>query len=431
MMRKKNIFSFIMIAVLILAFTACRSRAPTHGEQASTDDRSSDTTVAQTIEKQPLSDEENAWIVQNLNEFAFRSTPAVIAVSENSNTLYSPAGLYIALSMLVECADGDTETEILDLLQPVEPGAQLDMGSLLNRNMVFQNKNGRQSVDNSIWLVDNCEIADNIRETLARVYGVEYFALDPQNPDDMADWAGERTLGDLPRRDDPLSDDIAMVIINLLSFKDSWQIPFDEGRTSQDVFTLTGGETCTADYMHAGAERPFIQSDTFAAAAYNFSSGAKIHFILPNEGVTPEDLLADSAVISSAINYNAADNPYIVSPGRVSYKIPKISFTSSMDLTEAMQGLGMVSAFDGGFPSILSPSGPVAVDAIYQDCYFAMDEKGAVAEAKTEIHMTSSAAPPPEEQPLLLELHLTRPFLFVITSPEGYVTFVGVVNMPD
>lgn len=221
-----------------------------------------------------------------------------------------------------------------------------------------------------------------------------------------------------------------MVLVNLISFKDNWRVPFDASQTTQEEFTLADGTTHDADYMNAYAtDRVFIQTDTFAAADYAFSNGSAIHFILPEEGVSPETLLA----AGSAIDYSS-DSTYKVFPGMVSYKIPKISFSSSMDLSETMQELGMASAFGGGFPSITPPPeyDYVRVSAIYQDCFFAMDEQGTAAEARTEIHMAaeSAAEEPEKEEPPLLELHLTRPFLFVITAPEGYMTFVGVVNTP-
>jgi len=454
-MKMNRNIGILMSMVLLVSLMACRtadnvSSAPTAPEEeisVSLEPDQPETPPVVVIEKSALSDGDKAWIKQNLNDFAFRSAPKVLTAepeSDSPNILYSPAGLYLALSMLGECADGDSEAEVLGFLQPVEQGIQSDMSKALMGNMIFQNENGRQVVENSIWLAEDCEIVPDVQALLEERYSADIMELDLSNPQAMDEWASGYMEGTLPERRD-LGQDAVMVITNLISFKDNWIVPFNKDNTVTEDFTLPNGEIQKADYMCAYSEGGFIQMGTFAAASYPFKNGSRIHFILPEEGVTPEELLADSGTLSTAIDYSAG-NQALVMPGCVSYKIPKTSFTSSMELTDAMKTLGMEAVFAGGLPAIVAPPDTVYMDedgeeiadgghpfvsGVFQDCYFEINEKGALAEARTEIVIAAeSEAEEVEELPPLLELHLTRPFLFIITSPEGYVTFVGVVNNP-
>ncbi|HHX30555.1 MAG TPA: serpin family protein, partial [Clostridiaceae bacterium] len=97
------------------------------------------------------------------------------------------------------------------------------------------------------------------------------------------------------------------------------------------------------------------------------------------------------------------------------------------DLLNALEefGLGDLLGFDADFSGIYD--GDIAVSAISQETFIALDEKGVEAAAMTDMRLPGSAAPVPRE---VLELHLDRPFLFVISDPAGVPLFVGIVRNP-
>ena len=56
----------------------------------------------------------------------------------------------------------------------------------------------------------------------------------------------------------------------------------------------------------------------------------------------------------------------------------------------------------------------------------AIDEEGVTAAAYT-VMATAEAGEPPEEE---VDFILDRPFIFVITNPDGLPLFAGIVNEP-
>lgn len=54
---------------------------------------------------------------ENVQSFVRASTGAMLESGNGGNFVYSPLNVYMALSMLAECTDGDSRTQILSLLR--------------------------------------------------------------------------------------------------------------------------------------------------------------------------------------------------------------------------------------------------------------------------------------------------------------------------
>ena len=73
----------------------------------------------------------NAWLAsrpapmdeaqrQALADFITKSVPVLLRSDADSNAVYSPLNVYLALAMLAETTDGDSQQQLLDLLGAAE-----------------------------------------------------------------------------------------------------------------------------------------------------------------------------------------------------------------------------------------------------------------------------------------------------------------------
>ena len=162
-------------------------------------------------------------------------------------------------------------------------------------------------------------------------------------------------------------------------------------------------------------------------------------FILPDEGVSPQDLLADPELFEDMFYPKDWDEmkSYVLE-----WSVPKFSFDSEYDLTGLLPALGLSTAFDrakADFSGISAGPDPLFLSSARQGVHIGIDEDGVEAAAYTAL-IESGAAEPPTET---LEMDLDRPFLFAILSsdplaPEageeyasgGTLLFVGVCGDP-
>lgn len=375
------------------------------------------TPFQKSIESIELNVEQKNWLTKNINDFSFRSSPIVLSGEDvaDKNLLYSPTSLYLALSMLYECADMDSTTkkEIEETLQPITKGIQADMCNALYQNLVHQNEMGNLNLENTILKKKGLDFPRELKTVVMDKYHgniTDITESDVQNYN--------------------LRDDTLFVIINAIIFEGKWVDPFEENEISTEAFILKNKEMLDWNFMNRTyKEHIFIKSKSFVASALTFENGYAIHFILPNEGISPIELINKPDALKLAIDYSETNSDR-VNVGDVHFKIPKVKFESQMDLNDTMRKLGIASAYEGGFSRLDQPnSNHTILTDVHQTASFELNEEGAKAKAVTQMEMATSDSLPVEETPELY-LYLTRPFLLEITSPEDYVLFTGVVNNP-
>lgn len=145
-------------------------------------------------------------------------------------------------------------------------------------------------------------------------------------------------------------------------------------------------------------------------------------FVLPAEGTSAANLMADPAALEEAFTA-PSDNL-----GHITYIVPKASFDSSFDLILALQNLGVRDAFgDAADFSHLTPV-PAFISEVKQESHVTWDEEGAEAAAYTSIGIAKMALLPEDVEEV--ELRLDRPFLFQIATAQGIPLFVGICGDP-
>ncbi len=139
--------------------------------------------------------------------------------------------------------------------------------------------------------------------------------------------------------------------------------------------------------------------------------------LLPDEDVALDDLLGqlDADTWQGTVDQLASSTPSQLA-------LPRFELEWDATLNDALQDLGIVSAFGGGDFTPMSPANPW-LDTVVQKTYIRVDEEGTEAAAVTGGVMTESAGPPP--------LLVDRPFAFTVSDRDtGTILFLGTVHDP-
>lgn len=359
-----------------------------------------------------------------VSDFAAKSTPLALAGQEGKNAAYSPASLWAALAMLVPCAQGNSQSQLLSALGVAGQRELTDQVGRLWKGLYTNDGVSSLILSNSVWLNDaqEGEYVQATLDTLGRDYfaGVYTTPMGTAGADQaITDWISKET-GGLIGGDGPVVEttpDTLLLLASSLYYKAAWVVPFDASQTQAGDFTTASGETASVDFMHTSQDCSFLRRENYQAAALETQLG-EMFFVLPEEGTSPEELLSDTSFLSS-LSSGAADVQY----GTVEWSVPKFDLSADLDLMSTLKALGITDLLN---PDQADLSGLTSMDTFLtqaeQMTRVSVDEEGVEAAAVTIIADCKGGAP--DETCVM---NLNRPFLFVLRS-QGVTLFVGVVN---
>ena len=179
------------------------------------------------------------------------------------------------------------------------------------------------------------------------------------------------------------------------------------------------------EFLNAERNTAYYWGDKFSAIELSLENNGEMRIILPDEGVSPQELLSDEQVLEYITKYNGYENYKFVS---VNMSVPKFDVSSEIDLKDGLSQLGITDIFDSekaDFSPLSENLGNVALSKAQHDSRVMIDEEGCKASALTALQFAGSAMPEDE-----VDFVVDRPFIFEIVSETGLPLFIGIVNNP-
>lgn len=362
----------------------------------------------------------------SIKQFSY-ATASCLLSSTDSNANYSPLSLYIALALAATGAEGSTKDELLNVLGVKDIDSLSSQCGNLFRLLYSDNAISKLKIANSVWMdnyVGGNKVAfkktymDNASENFyASLFSVDF--ADKKTGEAMGQWITDNTNGTLAPSF-KLSDDQIMTIINTIYFYDQWVDRFDEEATAADAFHLSSGEDITCDFMNMTyGTHSFSDGDGFLRSGLVLKTGGEMVFILPDEGISIDTLLASPEKVQEIFESGDYCN------GEVVFQVPKFKFDSSFDMIDTLKSLGIQSAFASGADFSGITDGTAFISGVRQDTHIAIDEIGVEASAFTQIDYAGAAMPDGHA-----DMILDRPFIYGITATDGTLLFAGVCQNP-
>lgn len=364
----------------------------------------------------------------SVTDFSYESASQILrsSLAEDGvvNANYSPVSLYYALALCGTGANGQTQDEILSLLGTDDPEFLAQQAGNLYRQLYTDDGFTSLTLANSLWVAEDTDFADGYLEMAseqlyASAWLTEFGTAEADEA--IAQWISDQTGGTLSPTIQTNPDEV-ILILNTVYFKSPWTEPFSADDIETDTFHAASGDK-DADFLVTTEDyATYYDGDGYTRAALGFADGSIIWFVLPDEGVECADLIATPEATASL--FTACDH----STARITYHVPKFSFDTERSIAEDLEALGIESAFTSNADFSNMTSASVSISDVIQGTHIALDENGVEASAYTEVMMTMTAEPTvPDEE---LDFNLNRPFLFLITSPQGIPLFIGVCGDP-
>lgn len=361
-----------------------------------------------------------------LNAFIEKAMPTILADS-GTNAVFSPLALYEALAMLADTTGGETQQQILSLLGGDSESVRATASALFSG---CYTDDGIYSCipANSIWLDGGLTYREDALKTLAEDYFASSFSgeFGSEEYDKMLkDWLSQQTGGLLDEQASSLEipESTLLALVSTLYFSARWELDFDPADNTRDVFHSPSGDT-EAEYMNMTVEAPLYWGENFQAYSKSFAydCGGSMLFVLPDEGVSVNDLLSDSEFYRLLFDTDSAEHKFM----QINLTLPKFDIICEQELSDSLKALGVTEVFSqqADFSPLLSE--PAALSKIQQATRVVIDEEGCKA-ASFVVEFADGGAPIGEDE---VDLVFDRPFIFVIRDKADAVLFAGVVNQP-
>lgn len=356
---------------------------------------------------------------------AFTGKSTALALAGENNRIYSPVSLWFALAMLAETTGGETRQQVLSAMGAEDLEQLRDWADILWHTLYQDDGTATTLLGNSIWLNENISFHEDVLEMLAEHYYAGSYQV-PMGTDEadqaLAKWVAEQTKG-LIGADGKVLETTAntlTVLASTLYYQAGWRDEFNDRQTEEDIFTAADGTETRVDFMHRTQDGNFLRQNGYQAASLSTTNGT-MTFVLPDEGVSPAQLLADPDFLAELTQ---AENAIY---GEVQWSVPKFDVSSELNLKPTLEGLGITDVFDPNRSDFtpLTELKPVWLDQAKQIARVKVDEKGVEAAAVTLMADAGAGAPP--EDPKICIMDLDRPFLFVLRDGSA-ILFVGVVE---
>lgn len=352
-------------------------------------------------------------------------TAARALLSGQGNRVCSPLNVYIALAMLAEITDGDTRQEILAALGSDDLEDLRTQAKAVWRSVYRQDGAVNSVLANSLWLNEGSSFRQETVDLLAENYYASVYrgemGSDGLNQA-LRDWLDEQTGGLLKNatKSARFSPDTMLALASTVYFQSKWKEEFSKSKTQEDIFHGLSGDT-SVDFLRSDGAGQYYWGEDFAAYGKRLESGGTMWFFLPDEGVTPEDLLAGEDVFALAADSDRWENQTRLI---VHVSIPKFDIFQQQTLTDALETMGISKVFDLGQADF----SPISDNDLYLSqadhaARLIIDEEGVTAAAYTLMAEAGGARPPEEE----VDFRLDRPFLTMVTSRDGLLLFAGIV----
>ncbi|MFU8841876.1 MAG: serpin family protein [Nitriliruptoraceae bacterium] len=368
-----------------------------------------------------LTSEEAATAAAGVNAFGFELHGAVAELGQN--TVTSPLSASVLLAMVAAGAGGGTAEEMVQVMR-LEEVRDTRYAALL------ADLTGASDVTlglaNSLWAAEGYPFEDDYIGFVQDTFGATLDEVDlgaQHSADRIDDWVEERTEGLI----DQIAEDLGLpdaqavlVLLNAVYFLGTWTTTFDEAETRDAPFTLADGSQVEVPTMHRSdpeIETAPGEGFTMFRLPYGEDERFGMEVVLPDEDVVLDDLLAqlDADTWQETVDQLASSTPSQLA-------LPRFELEWDATLNDALQEIGIVSAFGGGDFTPMSPANPW-LDTVVQKTYIRVDEEGTEAAAVTGGEMAASDGPPP--------LLVDRPFAFTVSDSEtGTILFLGTVHDP-
>ena len=347
----------------------------------------------------------------------------------SSNYMISPYSVEVALSMVREGADGETLSDIEEIV-PERKIKDLSIpGKIGIANALFI-KNSRKK-----------DVKSSFQDTLVTKYQSEIIYDDFHTPKKINDWVYQKTNKMIPKVLEQIDPDFVLGITNAISMEEEWQSPFECNDTYKDSFYLKSDQTKKVPMMFHSFEAsasyysddiseavilPYKRYDYFGKESKD-EEGEQLEFIgiLPKDIDTYIDLLSLDVISKIDQEKHMASSDFMIH-----VSLPKFEFDYDFkQFKRTLVNMGLSRMFDPDANLKRMSDSDLYISEAIHKTYVKLDEKGTKAAAVTYFGVKDGIS---EVEQKSISIVFDKPFIFMIKDTvSNEILFFGVVYEPN
>ena len=347
---------------------------------------------------------------------------------KDKNTVISPFSLKVAMMMVANGTEGETQKEILDVfgVDNIDEFNEYVLSKIKsfapNYSAYFSDflYNEELNLDevkiaNSIWFNkdiyknDNGSFSPQFRNIISKYYnGSAKTVTNDTYASEVNDWIYEKTYGRIPTliSEDNKSNTL-LSIISSIYMKAKWWLEFDEENTKKDIFTDIDGNEVTTDFMNKETTYKYYEDEDTQMVRLEYQNHLYMWFVL-----------GDDTDFINKINKAQATT--------VKLSIPKFKIGYSVDYSKILQSMGVNKAFEDNnsdfSPMFENVPESTKIGSVLQKTIIDVTEKGTEAASITDVDLLGLSRP--DETAVF---KADRPFTYYIMdeASEDGILFAG------
>jgi serpin B len=407
----KSLSFFAVLFAFSAIFNACDKNEPTPAK------------IPKEIELTTKSSE----VIQSSNTFGV-DLFVKVAADTDENLMLSPLSASAALTMALNGAEGETRTQIHQMLGYA---AEMDLTEVNNAylSLVSQLLNADKqvtlSIANALFYNLGFQVKEPFLNTLSTDFSAYTKQLDFTQPSALVTinkWAADNTNQKIPKVLEHITPQTVMFLMNALYFKGDWTNQFEKSNTTSQPFTLGNGNTIEVSTMNGkpGAITYFNEKYRVVELPYGRKNFSMV-IIVPENNLKSFYNDFNPALwhhITSSLDNQNEWNETLIS-------LPRFKFEFEKYLNDELFDLGMRDAFSSSladFSKITDEQ--IFVSFVKQNTFVDVNEEGTEAAAVTTIGFERTSIPEP--------FMVNKPFIFAIRErTTNVLLFIGSVNDPS
>lgn len=373
--------------------------------------------------------EKAGQVIAKSNAFGTELFKAVALEDSDKNLMISPLSASVALTMLMNGCDGETYSQIHDMLG-YEGLTSHEVNAAYNslvQQLLAADQSTELALANALWYRNSFTVLPSYLQTMqtdfdAHIQGLNFAS--PSALQTMNNWASDNTNGKIPVVLNEISPDAVMFLMNALYFKGIWTEQFTTENTYNSPFTLDDDSEINIPTMHGMIPaKAYFTEDYKAIELFYGRKNFSMIVLVPNSSInnflgntTPEtwtNLTAQLDMQTMLMDFHVS--------------LPKFTFEYEKRLNEQLKALGMTDAFNSAVANLTKIADEnIFVSFVKQNTFVEVNEEGTEAAAVTTIgiELTSAGDPP--------EFDVDKPFIFSIREQTtNTFLFMGQVINPE
>lgn len=325
---------------------------------------------------------------------------------EKKNFIMSPLSLFQILCLTANGARNKTQQEMISVLS----GKSIEELNEINKKVLGEIKNFSSEVNMANAIFSKFDPLESFKKCCELYDAPMEKLVDAQQ---INEWCNEQTYGRIPKIIDESTELGVMALINAIYFKEEWSEQFSENDTQKSDFKNYGITPKKVDMMWRQSKYEYYESEGMKAVKLYYDIPCFYTLvILPPENMNINEFI--NSLNSEKLEKIISNMDQV----KVDLKLPKFEVNFETQLSEFLINLGMPTPFSNGADfSNMNKEGGIQIDQVYHAAFLKVTEKGAEAACLSNVHMKLGACPGREPEKIY-EMHVDRPFLFLISNEE-------------